>query len=86
MQNLLTKITLKPLLHQIKNENLLLSIDRICNNFKRYTNDTQGCGKCQKIYVHFCKTLDFKIESYHPNINVVLYNLKLYVFKIVLLY
>ena len=29
MQNLLTKITLKPLLHQIKNANLLLSVDRM---------------------------------------------------------
>lgn len=29
MQTLLTKITLKPLLHQIKNANLLLSIDRM---------------------------------------------------------
>lgn len=34
----------------------------------------------------YLQTLDFKIESYHPNINVVLYNLKIYGFKIVLLY
>lgn len=29
MQNLLTKITLKPLLHQIENANLLLSIEKM---------------------------------------------------------
>ena len=34
----------------------------------------------------FLQTLDLKIDSYHPNINVVLYHLKLYVVKIVLLY
>lgn len=28
----------------------------------------------------YLQTLDFKIESYHQNINVVLYNLKIYVF------
>lgn len=39
----------------------------------------------KKLYAYL-QTLDFKIESYHPNINVVLYNLNLYVFKIVLLY
>lgn len=67
MQNLLTKITLKPLLHQIKSANLLLSIDRmtkytytvILNDTQTqwYTiNDTQEeCSKWKKIYTHFYK-------------------------------
>ena len=66
MQNRLTKITLKPLLHQIKSENLLLSIDRMTKytyivilndtQTKWYTiNDTQEYSKWNKIYMHFCK-------------------------------
>lgn len=62
MQNLLTKITLKPLLYQIKNANLLLSINRMT----KYTyivilHDTQlmihkkNVVNAKKIYMHFCK-------------------------------
>lgn len=70
MQNL-TKITLKPLLHQIENANMLPSIEKMT----KYTYivilnvaliHNKHVGNAKKNLYAYLQTLVFKIESYHP--------------------
>ena len=63
MQNHLIKITLKPLLHHIKNANLLLNTDRMSkypDNFKRHIDTQDECSKCQRS-VHI--SANFRLEN-----------------------
>lgn len=70
MQNL-TKITLKPLLHQLENSNFLLSIEKMTKytytvilNVALMIHNNIGNVK-KNLYAHL-QTLVFKTESYHP--------------------
>lgn len=60
MQNLLIKITLKPLLQQIENANLLLSIEKMTKYTYIILNVTlmihnKNVVNAKKNYMHICK-------------------------------
>lgn len=60
MQNLLIKITLKPLLQQVENANLLLSIEKMTKYTYIILNVTlmihnKNVVNAKKNYMHICK-------------------------------